>query len=353
VDELDRVAVVLEPEPSLESALVARSYSLGRDINVPTAFQRVIGVDVASDKIDVCDSDLRIKGAIPNTAAAIRKLVMSKIESPQTTLVICEATGGYEHVLVEAAHELGIPVAVANPRQVRDFAKGHGFLEKSDAIDARIICRFGKDVEVHLAPTRSPEEKRHQALVRRRCQILDLISQEQNRLAQTADALAQEMIQTMLSHLKTQLKLADKHLENLLAERAKQDPKVEILGSVPGVGAVTVSTLLVELPELGQLNRAKIAKLVGVAPLVNQTGKSDKKRPVRGGRSQVRSVLYMAALVATRHNPLIGKFYQRLIGRGKPKKLALVACMRKLLTILNDMVRNQQPWRSASPSLTP
>lgn len=350
--ELDRVAVVLEPEPSLESAPEARSHSLGRDINVPTAFQRVIGVDVASDKIDVCDSDLKIKGAIPNTAAAIRKLLMSKIQTPQHTLVICEATGGYEHVLVDAAHEFGIPVAVANPRQVRDFAKGHGYLEKSDVIDARIICRFGRDVEVHLAPTRTAEEKRHQALVRRRSQLLDLISQEQNRLIRTADSVTREMIQSTLDHLKSQLKLADKHLQSLLAERAKEDPNVEILASVPGVGPVTISTLLVELPELGQLNRAQIAKLVGVAPLVNQTGKSDRKRPVRGGRSQVRNILYMAALVATRYNPVIRTFYQRLRARGKPKKLALVACMRKLLTILNDMVRNQQHWQLATTGLT-
>ena len=320
---------------------------------MPTAFQRVIGVDVASDKIDVSDSDVKIKGTKPNTAAAIRKLLMSKIQDRQHTLVICEATGGYEHVLVDAAHEFGVPVAVANPRQVRDFAKGHGFLEKSDIIDARIICRFGRDVEVHLAPQRTPEEKQHQALVRRRSQLLDLISQEQNRLGQTADSVARKMIQDMLSCLKSQLKLADKHLQDLLAERAKHDPRVEILDSVPGVGVVTISTLLVELPELGQLNRAKIAKLVGVAPLINQTGKSDRKRPVRGGRSQVRNVLYMAALVATRYNPVIRTFYQRLLGRGKPNKLALVACMRKLLTILNDMIRSQQPWRSACPSGTP
>lgn len=313
-----------------------------------TAFKRVIGVDIASDKIDVCDSDRKIKGSIPNTTEAIRKQLLDKIGSPSDTLVICEATGGYEDVLVDAAHDAGVPVAVANPRQVRDFAKGHGFLEKTDTLDARIICRFGEDVEVHLVAPRSAEEKRHRALVRRRGQLQSLISQEQNRLAHMNDTLAREMIQDTLIHLKKQLKTVDQHLESLLAERAENDPKVAILSSVPGIGAVTVSTLLVELPELGQLNRAKIAKLVGVAPLANQTGHADKKRPVRAGRSHVRKVLYMAALVATKHNPVIGGFYRRLLARGKAKKLALVACMRKLLTILNEMVRNQQPWQSTA-----
>jgi transposase len=326
---------------------VARSHSLGRDLNVRTNYQRVIGVDVASDKIDVCDSLQRIHGTIPNSVAGIRQQLIERIRSPQETLIVCEATGGYEHILVDAAHEADIAVAVANPRQVRDFAKGHGILEKTDRIDAQIICRFGQDVELHLAPRRTEQEKRQQALVRRRNQLLELINQEQNRLAQTDDDLAHQMVQTLLSHMKTQLKEIDKRLESVLAERAQEDPTVEILRSVPGVGAVTISTLLVELPELGQLNRGQIAKLVGVAPLPNQSGKTDGKRPIRGGRGQVRNVLYMAALVATRYNPLIRSFYQRLLGRGKLKKVALVACIRKLLTILNDMVRKQQPWRYA------
>jgi len=315
-------------------------------------YKRVIGVDIASEKVDVCDSELKINGTIPNTVSSIRKQLISKVRSPQETLIVCEATGGYEHVLVDAAHEAGIPVAVANPRQVRDFAKGHGFLEKSDSIDARMIRRFGEDVELHLAVPRSKEEKHHQALVRRRCQLMQLINQEENRLRQTNDSVACEMIESTISHLKKQLEETDQRLEKLLAELATHEPRIKIIESVPGVGTVTVSTLLAELPELGQLNRAEIAKLVGVAPMLNQTGKSDKKRPIRGGRSQVRKVLYMAALVATRCNPVIKSFYQRLLRRGKPKKLALVAAMRKLLTILNDMVRNQEPWRSANLTLS-
>jgi transposase len=348
---LSRVAVRFEPEPSLESALEARSYSLGRD-KAMTAYRRVIGVDVSSETIDIYDSAGKLTGSVPNTPLDIQRSLVAKVRGRASTLIVCEGTGGYEYCLVDAAHEAGIPVAVANPRQVRDFAKGHGFLEKSDTIDAKIICRFGQDVDLHLAPQRSETEKRHQALVRRRCQLLQLINQEENRLAQTADALSREMITATLLHLKNQLKEADAHLGKLLAERAQEDPNVGILSSVPGVGPVTISTLLAELPELGQLSRTKIAKLVGVAPIINQTGKSDKKRRARGGRAQVRSVLYMATLVATRRNPVMAEFYGRLVRRGKPKKVALVAAMRKLLTILNDMVRNQQPWQVADLSLT-
>jgi transposase len=315
-----------------------------------TAYQRTIGVDVASSTIEIYDSAGKLTGSVPNTLLDIRRSLVAKVRGRASTLIVCEGTGGYEHCLVDAAHEGGIAVAVANPRQVRDFAKGHGFLEKSDTIDAKIICRFGQDVELHLAPQRSEAEKRHQALVRRRGQLLQLINQEENRLAQTADVLSQEMITATLSHLKKQLKEANAHLQKQLAERAQEDPQVGILSSVPGVGVVTVSTVLAELPELGKLSRAKIAKLVGVAPIINQTGKSDKKRKARGGRSQVRSVLYMATLTATRCNPVIAAFYGRLVARGKPKKVALLAAARKLLTILNDMVRHQQHWHVADLS---
>lgn len=317
-----------------------------------TAYKRTIGVDVASETIDIYDSAEKLSGSVLNNPRDIGRSLIARIRARAGTLIVCEGTGGYEHCLVDAAHEAGISVAIANPRQVRDFAKGHGFLEKSDKIDAKLICRFGQDVDLHLAPPRTETEKRHQALVRRRGQLLQLINQEGNRLAQTADTLSQAMIADTLSHLEKQLKEADAHLKKLLADRAKDDPNVDILSSVPGVGVVTVSTLLAELPELGKLSRTKIAKLVGVAPIIDQTGKSDKKRRTRGGRSQVRCVLYMATLVATRCNPVIAAFYGRLVARGKPKKVALIAAARKLLTILNDMVRNQQPWHVADLSLT-
>lgn len=325
-------------------------------MTMTSRYARVIGVDVSAERLDINDSmttsKARIAAELPNSVAAVSKQMVAKLKGHDSVLVICEATGGYEHILVDAMHEAGIDVCVANPRQVRDFAKGHGYLEKNDRIDAAIIRKFGEDVSVNLTSPRPAGEKSQQAMVRRRCQILQLIAAEQNRLGQTSDEFAIELIEESISHLKTQQKTIDERLAEMLRERAKKDPIVEILQSVPGIGVVTVSTLVAELPELGKLNRAQIAKLAGVAPLVNQSGKSDKKRSTRGGRSQVRCVLYMATLVATKHNPVIRRFYQRLLSHGKLKMVALIAAMRKLLTILNGMVRNGEPWRlqPASPT---
>lgn len=312
-------------------------------------FVRVIGVDVSSQKLDLFDFDGKLSGTIDNTCEAVNRLAKA-IKNPKETLVICEATGSYEHVIVDAMQDAGIAVAVANPRQVRDFAKGHGFLEKSDRIDAKILMVFGQQVEVRLAQPKTDKEKQHQALVRRRNQLLALIGQETNRLPQSHDKAMQQLIEKMLRSLKKQLKHVDSELAKLLEALAKTEPKIGVLQSVPGIGPVTTSTLVCELPELGKLNRAEIAKLVGVAPMLNQSGKSDKKRSVRGGRSIVRRVLYMATLVATKRNPIIAAFYLRLLKKGKPKKLALVASMRKLLTILNDMVRNGEQWNSERAS---
>ena len=317
-----------------------------------TQFTRVIGVDVASDKLDLSASHDAVPDTIGNSRSAIQRKLIRKIKDKQNTLVVCEGTGGYEHCLVEAMHSAGIAVAIVNPRQVRDFAKGHGFLEKSDRIDARILMRFGQDVQVHPAPPKTEQEKHLAALVRRRSQLVELIGQEQNRLAQSHDTMTNEMIKQSLKMLKKQQKTIDSQIESLLKERAKTDEKVNVIRSVKGVGMVLTSTLICELPELGTLNRAKIAKLVGVCPIINQTGSSDRRRRVRGGRSKVRNVLYMATLSATRHNDVIKTFYQRLLSKKKPPKVALIAAMRKLLTILNDMVRNGRCWEDTSGAVT-
>lgn len=316
-----------------------------------TGYQRVIGIDVGSEFLVISDSAGEVSGSIPNGYVEIQEQIVSKITSPKTTLVLCEATGGYEHCLVDVVQEAGIPVAIANPRQVRDFARGHGLLEKSDQIDAAMIRKFGEDVTVHLVPQRSELQKQMQTLVRRRNQLNGMINQEQNRVRQSVDKLTRPMIEATVSYLKTQLKAVNSSLKQLLAEHASHNPNVEILTSAPGIGEVTAATLLTDLPELGTLNRREIAKLVGVAPIINQTGKSDKQRRARGGRIHVRNVLYMATLVATRCNPVIKAFYQRLLKRGIPKKVALVAAMRKFITILNHMVRQQQAWRM--PGATP
>lgn len=311
-----------------------------------TVYARVIGVDIGSEKLDVNDSAAKISPLILNTVAAIQSHIVGKIDEKDKTLVVCEGSGGFEHVLVDALHEAGIAVCVANPRQVRDFAKGHGYLEKNDKLDARIIRRFGEDVELNLTPPRSPAEKALHALVLRRGQVLQTQSADQNRLAQVTDSFTRTLIEESLAHVKKQLQTLAERIQAVLQELAKTDPKIDILQSVPGVGIVTTATLVAELPELGKLNRGEVAKLVGVAPFVNQSSTSDKPRKVRGGRAQVRSILYMSALVATRHNPVIKRFYQRLLAKGKPKKLALIAAARKLLTILNDMVRRGEPWRA-------
>ena len=284
-------------------------------------YLRVIGVDVSSDRLDINDSKGEIPRSLPNTVSSIAKQLVSKVKDTKNTLVVCEATGGYEHVLVEAIHQADIAICVANPRQVRDFAKGHGYLEKTDVIDALMIRRFGEDVELNLTPPRSPQQKQQQALVRRRVQVIGLLSEEQNRQRQTHDAFALEMIVESISHLKKQLKRIDERLSQMLKQCSQSDPKVAVLESVPGVGTITVSTLLCELPELGTLNRGQIAKLVGVAPIAKQSGKTDQKRKPRGGRAQVRSVLYMATLVATRYNDTIKRFYQRLLNRERKRRL--------------------------------
>jgi len=314
-------------------------------------FERYIGVDVSKATLDVDDSARKIDLKIPNLAEAIVHNVVGQIDSPERTLVICEGTGGYERQLVAAMHAAGIPVVVANPRQLRSFAIGHGILEKSDPIDAAVIRRFGQDVRnLTLATPKSEDQEKHGALARRRKSLLDMINQEENRLKQTTDPEVRQWIEQSVKSLKEQLKTVDERIRKMVAREAETNPTVGVLQSIPGVGPVTVSTLLCDLPELGRLSRGEIAKLVGVAPMIHQSGRKDGYRCIMGGRGYVRRVLYMATLVATRHNEVIGQFYRRLLAKGKPKMVALTASMRKLLTIMNHMARTGECWRGAASS---
>jgi transposase len=306
----------------------------------------MIGVDVAKDKLDVCDSEGKIRKEIQNSTTSVVKHIVKKIKTPGEAFVVCEATGGYERTLVKALQAAGISVCVANPYQVRQFGKGLGILEKTDPIDAKLLRHFGETVDLQPTSPKSAEHEYHGALVRRREQLLKLISQEENRLGQSWDKVVTKMLGDVLKTLKKQLKKTDCLIKAFLQKEAETNSTVTVLQSTPGVGPVTTSTLICDLPELGKLNRREISKLVGVAPIVNQSGKRDKQRSIFGGRSHVRRVLYMAALVATTHNPVISAFYKRLLARGKETKVALVACMRKLLTILNTMVRNNEVWRT-------
>ena len=204
-----------------------------------------------SENLDVYDSAQKMAGTVVNTVASVRRAIASRIRSKQDTLIVCEGTGGYEHCLVDVAHEQGIPVAVANPSQVRDFAKGHGYLEKSDVIDASIICRFGQDVALHLTPPRSEQRKATPGFGASPNQLIQMINREQNRLAQTNDCVSRASIENMLLHLKNEQKEIDRRLEQLVTVHFKKDRRVSVLSSVPGVGIITVATLMAELPELG------------------------------------------------------------------------------------------------------
>lgn len=311
-----------------------------------SVYERVIGIDVASKKLDIADSQGKLSLLIDNSVEAIGKLIKS-LAAPEKTLMVCESSGGWEDPLVDMLHEAKVNVAVVNPRQARDFAKGHGYLEKTDVIDAKVICLFGQQVKINLTKPKTASEKELRALSRRRVQLLEMIGQEANRKILCRDATAKAFIDESLDMLKKQLKTIDKALLKFVRKLEKESPTVGIIESVPGVGLITTATLYCELPELGKISRTSIAKLVGVAPLANQSGTRDGKRSVRGGRATVRRVLYMAALVGTRENPVIRKFYLRLLQKGKPKKLALIACMRKLLLMIHDMVRKQQKWNLA------
>lgn len=315
------------------------------------SYKRVIGIDISTERLDVADSNAKIVQEVDYTIDDIKSKILKFIKKPSETLVVCEATGGLEYELVDMLHDAKIDVVVANPARIRDFAKGHGFLEKSDKIDARVLQLYGKQVKVSLAKPRTLQERNFIALTRRRTQLLQLISQESNRRRQSNDPQVKAFLDDMLKSLKTQMKTVDSCIEKALVEQAKTNPTIDVIRSVPGVGVVLTATLVAELPELGTISRTKIAKLVGVAPMIKQSGKSDERRRARGGRGGVRRVLYMATLAATQKNEVIKKRYIKLVSSGKPKKLALVACMRTLLTILNDMARHQTKWGEEKKSV--
>ncbi|MFM7974933.1 MAG: IS110 family transposase [Pirellula sp.] len=315
------------------------------------SYKRVIGIDISTERLDIADSNTKIAQEVDYSIDAIKSKILKLIKKPFETLVVCEATGGLEYNLVDMLHDAKIDVVVANPARIRDFAKGHGFLEKSDKIDARVLQLYGQQVTVSLAKPRTPQERNFIALTRRRTQLLQLISQESNRLRQSNDPQVIAFLEEMLKSLKTQMKSVDSCIEKALEEQAKTNPSIDIIRSVPGVGVVMTATLVAELPELGTISRTKIAKLVGVAPMIKQSGKSDERRRARGGRGGVRRVLYMATLAATQKNDLIKKRYIKLVASRKSKKVALVACMRTLLTILNDMVRHQTKWGEEKKSV--
>lgn len=309
-----------------------------------TTYQCVVGIDVAKDKLDFDTQVGTLPRVVPNDVNDIAKKLTKFVPMFRDALFVVEATGGYERKIVDWLHSQSLSVAVVNPKQVRHFAKGIGFDAKTDPIDAHVIRRFGEVVQPTAQPIASEARRKLDALVTRRKQLLDLVNQESNRLKQIDDPEVKQLISESLENLKNQLKTLDKRISESVAADKQSTRKVEILQSVDGVGPVTIATLLAELPELGKLNRGEIAKLVGVAPINRDSGNRQRKRMTGGGRSYVRKVLYMATLVATRRNSVIKAYYKRLLAQGKPKKLAFVAAMRKLITTLNVLVKTDQLW---------
>ena len=269
---------------------------------------------------------------------------VTQLNELSPTLIVVEATGGLERSLVAALVAARLPVIVINPRQARDFAKATGRLAKTDRIDAQVLAHYGEAIRPSFRPLPDADTQQLRALVDRRRQLVDMMTAEQSRL-NTSPARVRDSIEAHLAWLQQQLASLDDDLDDMLQSSPIWRERDDMLQSTPGVGPVLSRTLMSQLPELGDLNRKEIAALVGVAPFNRDSGTWRGRRTIWGGRAAVRSVLYMSTLVATRHNPVIREFYERLLAAGKAKKVALTACMRKLLTILNAMVKNQQRWQ--------
>ena len=261
----------------------------------------------------------------------------------QPVLIVLEATGGYQRTLAAALASDGLPVAVVNPRQVRDFARATGQLAKTDAIDAKMLALFAERIRPEVRPLPEAEQQALAALVARRRQLLEMLQAERNRLSMAHKAV-QDELRAHIRFLEKRLDKANRALQEAIEASPIWRAKEDLLRSVPGVGPVLSATLLAELPELGRLSGREIAALVGVAPFNRDSGTLRGQRCIWGGRVSVRCALYMGTLVAVRHNPVLRRFYEQLLGRGKAKKVALVACMRKLLVILNAMMKTQTHW---------
>lgn len=302
-----------------------------------------VGVDVSKAFLDVAIHEtgelLRFSNDDGGIAGLLERLNFLEVER-----LVLEATGRLERRLVMACNARQLPLAVVNPRQIRDFARATGQLAKTDELDALVIAHFAAAVKPEVSAIKSEDEKALQELVSRRKQLQDMITSEQNRLKQAWDPDVREDIEALLQTLKERLQKTDNKISSRMASTEEWNSKAEILRTVPGIGDVTVMTVLTSLPELGQLNRRKIGSLVGLAPLNRDSGMQRGKRSIWGGRANVRKTLFMATLRATRCNPILKRHYAQLLARGKAKKVALVACMRKMLTILNAMLKTHTQW---------
>lgn len=312
--------------------------------------QTFIGIDVSKGRLDVAAVPSQEQWSAPNDEDGIRALAR-KLREISPTLVVIEATGGYETALAGALVSEGVAVALINPRQARHFAKATGRLAKTDALDAMILAQFAQVVRPEARPLPDEAARALTDLVTRRRQIVDMLVAETNRLALARGAVKAD-IETHARWLRRRLDDITRQLQEAIQKSPLWRQKDDLLQSVPGVGPGVSAAMLAQLPELGRLSAKKIAALTGVAPLNRDSGSFRGKRAVWGGRSAVRAVLYMAALVASRYNPVIKEFYQRLRRVGKAPKVALTACMRKLLVILNAILRDGAPWRIPNTALS-
>jgi transposase len=304
--------------------------------------KQTVGIDVGKEKLDAGLSD-RKKVRVWNNDETGRAELGDWIVEQGSALVVVEASGGYEAALVSELVARGQEVAVVNPTRVRAFARAEGILAKTDKIDARVIARFGATMKPQARARRDQEQVALKEQMTRRRQLVEIRAAEKNRL-QTASPDMAAHIGSHIAWLDSEIKALEQQINQAIKANPTWAETAKRVDSVPGIGFVTAATLVADLPELGHLNRQKIAALVGVAPFNQDSGKKRGKRRIFGGRTSVRSVLYMATLSAVKHNPVIKKFYNRLLAKGKLKKVALTACMRKLLVILNTMIKTGQNW---------
>lgn len=312
-----------------------------------TTLEVYVGIDVSKDRLDVAIGEAQTGQAVSNSQRGIRKLVKQML-AQRPKLLVVEATGGYEEAVVMALFEAGLPVALVSPQRVRQYARAKGLLAKTDRLDAQILADYGKHIQPRRFVGKSAERRRLSALVGRRKQLNEMIQAEKNRL-RSRDLSLQGSLERVIQCLKAELVAIDQEIEQFLQDHQALEEQEQLLRTAQSIGRVTAATLVADLPELGQLDRKEIAALVGVAPINRDSGRKRGYRKTQGGRPAVRSALYMSALTGIRYNPILKAHYNHLLKRGKEKKVAITACMRKMLTILNAMMRDQQPFRYATP----
>lgn len=304
-----------------------------------------IGIDVSKQQLEVAVHDRDYQFRCPNKMHSFG-LLGAELIALRPALIVLEATGGLEIPVVNALHAVGLPVLVVNPRQVRAFANALGQLAKTDRLDARVLAHFAAALKPPLRPIKSKDAQELDALLGRRRQLVDMLSDEKNRRGSATSDTVRDKIKEHIDWLEECIAELDQQLKALVQTSACWQAKDTILQSVPGIGPVTACALIADLPELGKLDRQKISKLAGVAPLNRDSGQQRGTRHIYGGRAQLRRVLYMAALTAARCNPVLKEFYQRLRANQKSFKVAITACMRKLLAIINIMMRDSTTWKS-------